>query len=141
MCHLLFNARGKTADEMIPDDVAHFILEKIDSIAQLEALLLLRGDPDGTWSSSILSQRLYTSEKETVDALERLCASGLTVASGSNPILYRYEPTSAELRGLVDRTADVYSKHLVPVTNLIHSKPKTRVQEFADAFKIRKEDH
>lgn len=125
---------------MIPDDVAQFIQEKIDSIAQLEALLLLRGDPNATWSSSTLAQRLYTSEKETVDALERLCAGGLTVAVGSNPALYRYEPISPELRDLVDRTADVYSKHLVPVTNLIHSKPKTRVQEFADAFKIRKDD-
>jgi hypothetical protein len=125
---------------MIPDDVARFILEKIDTIAQLEALLLLRGDPNRTWSSSILSQRLYTSEKETVDALERLCAAGLTVPLRSNPILYRYEPISPELRALVDRTAEAYSKHLVPVTNLIHSKPKTRVQEFADAFRIRKED-
>jgi hypothetical protein len=140
LCHLLFYAEGKTPNDMIPDDVTQFIQEKIDSIAQLEALLLLRSEPNGTWSSSTLAQRLYTGEQETVDALERLCADGLTIASGSNPTVYRYEPVSQELRDLVDRTADVYSKHLVPITNLIHTKPKTRVQEFADAFKIRKDE-
>jgi hypothetical protein len=125
---------------MIPDEIAQFITNHIDSIAQLEALLLLRREPCSKWSASSLSKRLYISERETVDALERLCAGGLAIAVGSEPTLYRYEPTSQELRDLVDRTADLYSKHLVPITNLIHSKSKTRVQEFADAFRIRKDD-
>jgi hypothetical protein len=124
---------------MIPDDVSQFILDHIDSIAQLEALLLLRRDPTEKWSAATLAQRLYTSEKQTLDALERLCAAGLAVAAGES-VLYSYQPNTAELRNLVDRTAEVYSKHLVPITNLIHSKPKTRVQEFADAFKIRKDE-
>lgn len=125
---------------MIPDDIAQFITNQIDSIAQLEALLLLRRESHGTWSASTLAQRLYTTERETVDALERLSADGLAIALGSEPTCYRYEPISPELYDLVDRVADVYSKHLVPITNLIHSKPKTRVQEFADAFRIRKDD-
>jgi hypothetical protein len=39
-----------------------------------------------------------------------------------------------------DLLADVYARYLVPVTNLIHAKPKSRVQEFADAFKLRKDE-
>jgi hypothetical protein len=34
------------ADDLIPDDVKEFILENIDSVAQLEGLPLLRGNPD-----------------------------------------------------------------------------------------------
>jgi hypothetical protein len=41
---------------------------------------------------------------------------------------------------MVDRLAELYSKYLIPVTHLIHSKPQTRVREFADAFKLRKEE-
>jgi hypothetical protein len=126
---------------MIPEDVAQFITNQIDSIAQLEALLLLRREPHGIWSASTLAERLYITEKQTLDALEQLRAGGLITALGSDPTCYRYEPISPQLRDLVDRTAEVYSKHLVPVTNLIHSKPKTRVQEFADAFRIRKDDN
>jgi len=40
---------------------------------------------------------------------------------------------------MLERTAEAYAKHLVPVTNLIHSKPKPRIQEFADAFRFRKD--
>jgi hypothetical protein len=125
---------------MIPDDVTQFILDKIDSIAQLEALLLLRRDAEEKWSAAKLAQRLYTSETQTIEALERLCAAGLAVAAEGESVVYRYQPVSAELGELVDRMAHVYSKHLVPVTNLIHSKSKTRVQEFADAFRIRKDN-
>jgi hypothetical protein len=130
----------KRTQVMIPDDVAQFITRHIDSIAQLEALLLLRREPCDAWTVLTLAQRLYISERQTLDALERLCASGLVIAAATTPSAYRYQPASPDLGVLVDLTAQVYSKHLVPVTNLIHSKPKTRVQEFADAFKIRKDD-
>jgi hypothetical protein len=39
---------------------------------------------------------------------------------------------------MIARLADVYARHLIPVTNLIHSKPR-RIREFADAFKLRKD--
>jgi hypothetical protein len=126
------------SDSVIPDDIAQFILEKIDSVAQLEALLLLRNDATEKWSAQALAKRLYISDKETAELLERLCADGFLVAS-SNPPLYHYQPGSQEVGKMIDRAAAIYSKHLVPVTNLIHSKPKTRVQEFADAFRLRKD--
>jgi hypothetical protein len=33
------------SDQTIPDDLREFILQYIDSISQLEALLILRSDP------------------------------------------------------------------------------------------------
>jgi hypothetical protein len=127
------------SDSFIPDDLAQFILEKIDSVAQLEALLLLRDDANVQWSAQALAKRLYITEKETAELLERLCADGFLVASSGPPLLYHYQPGSQELGQMIDRAAALYSKHLVPVTNLIHSKPKTRVQEFADAFRLRRD--
>jgi hypothetical protein len=124
----------------IPKDVAQFILEKIDSIAQLEALLLLRSDSEKKWSTRALAGRLYIDEKQTEELLVRLSVQGFVLSSSDEPHLYKYQPNSMELRRMVDRLAEIYSKLLVPVTNLIHSKPKTRIQEFADAFKLRKDD-
>jgi hypothetical protein len=123
----------------IPDDVAQFILDTIDSVAQMEALLLLRSDPREEWNLQNLAKRLYITENETAEVLTRLCSEGLVVSITSEPLRYRYEPSSAEIRRMADRLAEVYSKHLVPVTHLIHSKPKTRVQQFADAFRLRKD--
>lgn len=124
----------------IPDDVAEFITENIDSVAHMEALLLLRRDPKGKWSIPGLSERLYASKNQAVELLARLCAQGIVATDDADRSLYQYRPSSPELQQMLDRVADAYEKHLVPVTNLIHSRPRIRVQEFADAFKFRKDD-
>lgn len=126
------------AEHFIPDDVAHFVLEKIDSVAQLEALLLLRRDPEKEWSAAALAARLYISEEQTKELLEGLRAQGF-VAAQSNSSVCRYQPVTTELHQMLDRLAEIYAKQLVPVTNLIHSKPRPRIQEFADAFRLRKD--
>ena len=46
--------------------------------------------------------------------------------------------TNAAL-SMIDQLAEIYAKNLVEVTNLIHSKIGKRAQQFADAFKWRKD--
>jgi len=125
--------------DSIPEDVEEFIRKRIDSVAQLEALLMTRSTPQAEWSVAVLAKRLYVNEKQAADLLARLFTDGFLIQAGS-PSLYQYQPNSDELRQLVDRVAESYSKHLVPITNLIHSKPQTRVREFADAFKLRRDE-
>jgi hypothetical protein len=128
------------AEYPIPNDVRQFILKSIDSIAQLEALLLLRGNPQDEWGAQKVAKRLYISEQEATSLLARLNAEGLIALSNDKLPLCRYQPDSDDLALVVDRMAETYSKHLVPVTNLVHSKPRTRVREFADAFNLRKDE-
>ena len=125
--------------ESIPNDVRQFILERIESVAYLEALLLLRSKRERPWSSEAVANRLYIDQKQTAELLTRLHADGFVTAEGENDAVYRYQPDTAQLEQMVDSLAEFYGKHLVPISNLIHSKPKTRVQEFADAFRIRKD--
>jgi hypothetical protein len=114
------------AENPFASDVRHFILINIDSIAQLEALLLLCANPAEKWDVAALARRLYISEQETSTLLARLCDLGLTSVNGDNPPRYRYQPESDYLARMVDRLADVYAKHLVPVTNLVHSKHEAK---------------
>lgn len=127
-------------EDPVPDEIKQFILRHIDSIGQLEALLLLRGSPGEEWSVGTLARRLYIREPEAAPILLRLTRSGFIVARQSDPAAYQYQPASAELAQMTERLAEIYSRHLVPVTNLIHNKPRTRIQEFADAFKLGKEE-
>ena len=122
-------------DDLIPEDLEAFILRHVDSIAQLEALLLLRRNPNETWTVEAVAKRLYISQAEGKAVLDRLCADGLLTCTED---LFHYFGQSDEQRQMVDRLAEVYSRHLIPVTNLIHTK-QPRLREFADAFKIRKE--
>ena len=121
-------------DQPVPNDVRIFIQRHIDSVAQLEALLLLRANPGEEWAAGKIADRLYTTEEEILAVLARLCGDGLLSCRNG---IFRYE-CGAEEQRMVDRLADVYSRQLIPVTNMIHAKPR-RIREFADAFKFRKE--
>jgi hypothetical protein len=123
-----------SAADPIPDDLREFIQKHIDSIAQLEALLLLRGSPEIGWDAAKAAARLYTSEQETVAVLARLAADGFLTVDGG---VYRYGCHCNGQQQLVDRLAALYARELIPVTNLIHAKPR-RIREFADAFKLTK---
>jgi hypothetical protein len=125
--------------DTIPQDVAEFILEKIESVAHIEALLLFRSGPDEQWSVEAFAKRLYISDAETTQILDQLCADGFLISKPGEPARYSYRPSSPELESMVERVYEAYSKHLMALTNLIHSKPKTGAQRFADAFRLRKD--
>jgi hypothetical protein len=122
--------------DSIPDDVRDFIVKYIESIAQLEALLLLRREPEVSWDETSLGQRLYISSPAAADILARLAAEGFVVLDGGK---YRYQCHSIEAQDVVERLAGIYARQLIPVTHLIHDKP-SRIRQFADAFRLRKKD-
>jgi hypothetical protein len=128
------------ADNIIPDDVKRFILQNIDSIAQWEGLLLLRANPQTEWNKETIAQRLYIRPEEAGELLAKLAAQGFLIISGDSSMLtYRYQPASPDLEHMVTYIAALYRQFLIPITHLIHTKPKARVQKFADAFKLRKD--
>lgn len=129
------------ADTAIPDDVRHFVLEQIDSIAQLEGLLLLRAHPHTDWTVDAVAQRLFISPPAAAAVLSPLCAGAFLACREGSPASYRYAPATPALADIVDRVAETYAKQLIPVTHLIHSKPKKSLQEFANAFRLRGGDN
>jgi len=124
-------------DSVIPDDARQFLLKSIDSIAQWEGLLLLRAHDGQGLAAVEIARDLYISEAETVALLTPLVEHRILMAEDGR---YIYQPESAELDALIGRVADLYRQYLIPVTQFIHAKPaKSRVQAFADAFRIRKD--
>lgn len=121
----------------IPEDIRRFVLTSIPSVPFLEALLLLRADVSQPWDIDALAKRLYVRERTAQALLEDLCTAGMATCCDTG--LYRYEPESDILRNLIDQLADLYATQLVAVTNLIHSSLDRKAQQFADAFKWRKD--
>lgn len=120
----------------VPAEIREFILRNIDSIADMEALLLVSRETSRRWESATLARRLYISGQEAGQVLSRLHARGLlTFMDGT----YAFDP-KADPEELVAKIAAIYAEQLIPITNLIHSKALSRVQQFADAFKLKKDD-
>jgi hypothetical protein len=119
----------------IPADVHDFILRHLDSIAQLEALLLLRENPNQDWSSQDLAARLYISSERAESLLLLMKSEGFVEATNDR---FWYLGGTKEQKAIIDRLAKFYTSHLVAVTNLIHSRP-SRIREFANAFRLKKD--
>ena len=118
----------------IPDDIREFVVKSIDSIAQLEALLFLRAHSAAGFDSASLARHLFAPEPAVEVALARLQRDGF-VKQEHGVVRYDAEPALGEK---VDRLAASYRQHLVPITNLIHSKPSA-ARNFSDAFRFRKD--
>jgi len=121
--------------EPIPDDIRDLIQRHIDSVAQLEALLFLRAHPANSWGVATIAAKLYAPEQEIARALAHLFADGFLTRDNDS---YRYE-CPEPLRTRIDRLAEAYSRQLIPITNLIHAKPRN-IRQFSDAFKFRTSD-
>lgn len=122
------------SEEPLPEEVRDLILRHIDTVAQLEALLFLRERPAEGWDAVSVARRLYAPAREMTAALAELCNDGFLVREGE---LYRYAPASGH-QAKVDTLAKAYARQLIPITNLIHSKPRN-IRAFSDAFKFRKD--
>ena len=115
-------------------DLRRYILTSVPSVPYLEAVLLLRGEPEHEWGAGQLARRLYVPDRTAAELVVLLRDSG--VAAGEGRV--RYAPT-AELRELLDRLAQAYATDLVGVSSLIHSRIDRRARQFADAFRFRKD--
>ena len=100
--------------ESIPEAVRGFLQEMIDSVAELESLLLARREPNVAWTPSRLAPRVYLNEREAARVLNSLRERQLL---GED---YRYAP-----RAEIDAVAEAWRTALVPITRLIHTKRRT----------------
>lgn len=123
--------------DSLPEGVRLFIFQNIDSVPELELLLLLSErvrDLDVPEAAA----RVYVDEEEARRLLERLMRRNLLESSGEPP-RYRFAPQDAEDVRRVSQVSQAYRTRLVAMANLIHSKASGSVQEFARAFDLKKD--
>jgi hypothetical protein len=127
-------------EQRLPDEVKQFIETYIDSVEQLEILLLLHRAPNVDWSARRVSEALCTNESSAANRLVHLAARGVLVTTGESPILYRYAPTPSSLDKTISSLAGLYVHFRVRIIETIFAKPNDYVRVYADAFRIRKGD-
>ena len=122
------------ATQYVPDDIRDFILKHIVSVAQIEALLLIWASPKERWELRQVAARIYASDAETAKALGGLCAEGLLVCTDGIFSLNR----STENVEMIRKLQEVYTRHLIPVTDIIHGK-SCNATSTAPAFRLPKD--
>jgi len=120
-------------------EVDRFILDRIESVPHLEALLLVWCNRPKVWTVGELAERLYVEPKIVGVILDDLVRSQLLSANSGRPPHYGYESRSEQQDHLMQAVQETYRLELVRISNLIHSKPSAAMREFARAFRFTKE--
>lgn len=121
----------------IPADILAFLTERIDTVPELEALLMMREQADRVWTVPDVAARIYTTLPAAAAVLEALQRRGLVAREAAGD--YRFRPHSAADAALVTRVGDFYRANVVLVATTIHAKASASVREFARAFEFKKD--
>lgn len=122
--------------------VQNFLADHIESVLELEVLLLLRDRPHRSWTAAELAQDLKIDPTWASGQLAKLAGSNILRSDSGDSGQYRYAPASPEMDAVIVDVANAYASHRVTMIGLIFSKPTSTLKTFADAFRIRKEpDH
>lgn len=124
--------------EGLPPETVRLIRSHIESVGQLEILLLLHASPEVSFTPAQINDRLQSNLTWVEQRLASLAAHGLAVLESSLPAKYRYAPESEEMARAVSRLADIYLSYRVRVIDTIYS-PRDQMQSFSDAFRLKKE--
>lgn len=123
----------------IPDELRRFLLTGTLSVPHVEAILQLRGAASEVWDAERLGARIYVPAARASDLLADLLAIGVVSTRSGSERTYQYSPITPDLATLLDQLAKAYSEQLVVVTKLIHTAEERKAQEFAAAFRFRKD--
>jgi hypothetical protein len=132
-------------EDGLPQLVKQLIAERIDSVVQLEVLLLLVRHASQAWTAKAVSDTLRIDVNWAAGELVTLRTRGLAsvvvapAGGGNEPAgpAYQYAPAAPELDASVQALARAYADRRVAVVSFIFSKPIDKIQTFADAFRIR----
>jgi DNA-binding MarR family transcriptional regulator len=119
-------------------DVDQFLLEQIDTVPHLEALLLLWNSRPREWLVEEMASSLYLAPEAAKSILDDLARRGLISAITGASESFRYDP-GPERDQIIEATDAAYRRELIRITRLIHSKPSAAIRAFARAFRIKKE--
>jgi hypothetical protein len=126
-------------EEAIPNEVRQFLVDQIDSVMQLELVLLLQAEPARQWSAADIAAELRVDAGWVAAQLDELCRRGLLICHRGTALRYQFGPADPGIAGAVSTLAGLYSTHRVSIISMIFSKPVDRLRHFADAFRLRKD--
>src|SRR5690242_15342805 len=124
-----------TADE---EAVYRFILDDIETVPHLEALLLLWNSRPQPWILENLASRLYVSPDLVRSLSEDLMRRQLVAANDGPGGGYRYRSGPVEEGQLIAALDATYRREVVRVSTTIHTKAASPLRDFARAFRFTK---
>jgi hypothetical protein len=127
------------SEKVFSDELEKFIAAEINSLERLEILLLLSGNPHKWWSAKSVYEVIKSSMQSVQDRLNEMVSRGILRMETDNEVRFQFGPKDEAVWRITTELRDAYKERSVKVVQAIYSKPPDAVQEFARAFRLRKD--
>lgn len=123
----------------LSEKLKSFVSTYIDSVEQLQVLILLLEDSGKAWTVNEIAQRLRSVDSSIAKRLDDLYARKVMQRKASDPSEYTFELILPEFRDVIYELSTVFKTRPYKVVDLIYGRPKEAIRAFADAFNFKKE--
>lgn len=129
------------ATEKLSTLVKNFLSAHIHSVAEIDILTIMCSDPTRSWTARAIDGILCHNEAVISRRLLDFAEAGLVIVDGATPPAYRCPDFESPLGKALRETVDAYLNRPVKVIESIFKPEEDAAQQFADAFRIRTNDH
>ena len=127
-------------DADFSDDFCRFLQQNIPSVEAAELLLYLRAHAERSWAGAEAAANLrpavQLNDADAARYVEAFAARGL--ASVGPDGRARFAPASEETATFAETLAAAYEQRPVTLIRMIYALRDSRIQTFADAFKLKR---
>jgi DNA-binding IclR family transcriptional regulator len=106
-------------------------------VGELELLVMLHAERDRSWSLAEICEALGCPPSWAVAELEAMARAGLLERIDG---AWRFSAATAELEQASDALQEAYRLQSRDVVRFVFSTPGRDLQEFSDAFRVRREE-
>lgn len=117
-------------------EAQQWFAQHIHSVEQLEIFLAVSEDKHRAWTAPEIFRKVQSNENSILRCLQYFATQGVVIVESEG----RYRiADNAGLLQIASEFARAYRERYVAVIELIYKPPTRQIQDFADAFKLRKD--
>lgn len=121
-------------------EIDRFIRDEIETVPQLEALLLFWRHSPSEWTCEGLARQLYVPPAVADSILKYLSQRGFIVETGGAAVpAFRLRIGSAQNERMLASLDHMYRQELVRVSKMIHANASPALKGFARSFRFKKD--
>lgn len=124
----------------LPPDVTDFVARNLRTLEHLQVLMTCIEARDRWWDAATMGRELGISPTAARRALDDLARGNLLDIRITGDVRYQFNPGTAELEASALAAAGVYRTNPVALVQLVAGSGRRSVRDFADAFRIRRDD-
>ena len=126
----------------LPTALVQFARSYMHSVEDLQVFILCVDNRDRWWDATSIARELSITESRARRILDQLARANLLDIRISDALRYRFDPGILELEQQAVAFAIAYHNNPAGVVKLIaRSTVSDSVRDFADAFRIKRDDH